>query len=130
MAKAKAKSKPKAKAHASAKGKTHAKAKAKAKPKAHAKPAHAKPAVKPRSLVAAAAYVERFDRQAYAIPLLDLTEAIALASALLASKPPKPNAVVAEEVKRLTAARDRARAVKKTRGIHGPSADAGDARAY
>ena len=138
MAKAKAKAKaPKAKAKARSAPKAKTKApKAKAHPKKLAKKTsakvHAKHAAKSsaRSLVAAATYVERFDRDAYAIPLLDLTEAIALASALLESKPPKPNAVVVEELKRLTAARDRARAVKKTQGVHGPSVDGRDARAY
>jgi hypothetical protein len=73
---------------AKAKAKTHAKAptkpKAKAKAKAHAKPkakAHAKAKPKGRSLVAAATHAERFERHAYDLPVLDLGEAIALATA-------------------------------------------------
>jgi hypothetical protein len=119
-----AKSKPKAKAKAHAK-KPHAKAKAKAKAKPHAKAKAKKPAV--RAPVAAATHAERFDRHAYDLPVLDLAEAVALASALLASRPAKPNAVIVEETKRLTAARDRARSVQKAHGGNGPSTDA---RAY
>jgi hypothetical protein len=126
MAKSKAagRSAPKthAKTKAHAKPKTHAKTKAHAKPKTHAKRSAGKPAA--RSLVAAATHAERFDRAAYDVPLLDLAEGVALASALLASKPPKPNAVIVEETKRLTAARDRARSVQKAGGAHGPSTDA------
>ena len=113
-----AKSKPKAKVKAHAK-----KPQAKAKPKAKARPK--KPHV--RVPVAAATHAERFERHAYEVPVLDLAEAIALASALLASKPAKPNAVIIEETKRLTAARDRARSVQKAHGGNGPSMDA---RAY
>ena len=97
------------------------KAKASAKAKANAK----KPSV--RSLVAAVTSLERFDRDAYEVPVLELVDAVALASALLAAKPAKPNAVIVEEIKRLTEARDRARAVQKNRGAHGPAVDA---RAY
>ena len=128
MAKAKAKAGAKAKAKAKAgarsapraarKTKAAARGHAQAKPRPHA----AKPAA--RSLVVAATHAAPFDRAAYDVPLLDLAEAVALASALLASKPPKPNAVIVEEAKRLTAARDRARSVQKTRGDHGPSIDA------
>lgn len=102
------------------KTKTHTKARPKPRARAKAKPSA-------RSLVGAATHAERFERQAYDVPVLDLTEAIALASALLASKPAKPNAVIVEETKRLTAARDRARTVQKSHGAQGSSMDA---RAY
>jgi hypothetical protein len=116
---------------AKAKAKTHAKAptkpKAKAKAKAHAKPkakAHAKAKPKGRSLVAAATHAERFERHAYDLPVLDLGEAIALATALLAAKPAKANAVISEEAKRVAVARDRARTVQKKLSAHGAPADA------
>jgi hypothetical protein len=96
--------------------------KAQRKAKAHAKPTTRKPAA--RSLVAAATHAERFDRSAYDIPLLDLAEGVALASALLASKLPNPNAVIVEETKRLSAARDRARSVLKTSGDRESPVDA------
>lgn len=115
-----------------AKSKAKSKAAGRSAPKA--KPRHAKPHAKPkakkpgaRSVVATATHAERFDRNAYEVPVLDLAEAVALASSLLASKPAKPNAVIVEETKRLTAARDRARAVQKKGGANGPSMDA---RAY
>jgi hypothetical protein len=58
---------------------------------------------------------------------MDLAEAIALATALLAARPAKASPAVAEEAKRVAAARDRARAVEKA---HGGSASTMDARAY
>jgi len=70
---------------------------------------------------------ERFDRTAYDLPVMDLAEAVSLATALLAARPSKPATAVVEEAKRVTAARDRARALQKTRA--GGSASV-DARAY
>jgi hypothetical protein len=116
---------------AKAKAKTHAKAptqpKAKAKAKAHAKPkakAHARAKAKGRSLVAAATHAERFERHAYDLPVLDLGEAVALATALLAARPAKANAVIVEEAKRVSVARDHARSVQKKQSAHGAPADA------
>jgi hypothetical protein len=100
-----------------------AKAKAKAKPKAKAK-AKAKPKAKARSLVATATHAERFERHAYDLPVLDLGEAVALATALLAAKPAKASAVIVEEAKRVAAARDRARSVQKKQSAQGGPADA------
>ena len=59
---------------------------------------------------------------------MDLGEAIVLATALLASTPARSTAAIAEEAARMASARDRARAVQKTRGP-GPSTSV-DARAY
>ena len=67
---------------------------------------------------------ERFDRNAYDLPVLDLSEAVALATALLAARPSKAAPSVVEEAKRVAAARDRARAVQKG------GAGSVDARAY
>jgi hypothetical protein len=119
-AKAKAKAGAKAKVAAKAKAKPAAKATAKAKPTARVKP---KNATKPT----AAASNERFDRAAYELPVMDLDEAVRLASALLASKPSKPAPAVVEEAKRVVAARDRARDVQKAQGDGATSIDA---RAY
>ncbi len=90
---------PKAKAKAKAKAKT----KTTAKPKAG--PAH------------------RFERAAYDLPVLDLAEAIALAAALLRTKPAKAPAVVVEEATRLAKALARAKAV-------GHGGEHADAKAY
>ncbi|MDB5216990.1 MAG: hypothetical protein JWO86_4917 [Myxococcaceae bacterium] len=129
MAKAKARAKRNAKARSAPKAKrsakAHAKAKTHAKAKSHAK-AKARPAA-PRSLVGVATHAERFERQAYDVPVLDLAEAVALATALLAVKPAKATAIIVEEAKRVAAARDRARSVQKTNGAHGATTDA---RAY
>jgi hypothetical protein len=138
MAKSKAAGRSTPKARRNAKANTHAKPRPKAQAKAsakkpngkaklqrHAKAAPKKPSA--RSPLASATHAERFERHAYDVPVLDLSEAVALASALLACKPAKPNAVIIEETKRLTAARDRARSVQKAHGTNGPAADA---RAY
>jgi hypothetical protein len=68
---------------------------------------------------------QRFDRSAYALPLLGLPDAIALATALLAVKPAGTSASLGEEAKRLAAARDRAKALGK-----GAGGDDADARSY
>ena len=107
------------------KAKTKATTKAGARAKARAKPkATAKPKAKARSLVAAATHAERFERHAYDLPVLDLDEAVALATALLAAKPAKANAVIVEEAKRVAAARDRARSVLKKQSADGAATDA------
>lgn len=54
-------------------------------------------------------YAERFDRSSYDVPPLDLSEATALATALLAARPRRQPQAIDEEAARLTAARDRAR---------------------
>jgi hypothetical protein len=103
-------------------GKTKAKAKATPKAKPTAKPtakAHAKPKVHAKVTVH-----ERFERGAYELPVMDLAEAVALATALLAARPSKSAPAVVEEAKRVTAARDRARAIAKQGGA------SVDARAY
>jgi hypothetical protein len=87
--------KPKAKT--SAKPRTRAKAKPQPQPKA----AHKGPA-------------GTFDRAAYDLPLMDLGEAVALGTALLASKPARSAPAIAEEAARLATACGRARAFQKT----------------
>lgn len=99
--------KPKAKAKATSKARARAKPEPSARPNAAAKVVH-----------------ERFDRKAYDLPVMDLSEAVALATALLGARPSKAAPSVVEEAKRVTAARDRARAVQ--RGGAGST----DARAY
>ncbi len=101
--------------------KTKAKAKAKAKASAKAKPG-AKRAVKTNvtgraSKAATSAsngeHRERFDREPYEIPLMDLAEAVALADALLESTPILKGAppAITEDALHLTKARDRAKEV-------------------
>lgn len=99
------------------------------KAKPATKPTKAKPATKraPTRKATAAGPLERFDRAAYELPVMDLAEAVALASALLASRPSKAAPAVVEEAKRVTAARDRARAAQKAQGDGAMSLDA---RAY
>lgn len=103
--------KPKAKAKATSKAIASAKPRPSAKPSANAKA----PANGPH---------ERFDRNAYDLPVMDLSEAVALATAVLAARPSKAAPSVVEEARRVTAARDRARAVQKG------GAGSVDARAY
>jgi hypothetical protein len=57
---------------------------------------------------------ERFERRAYELPVMDLGEAIALATALLTATPAKAAPAIAEEARRIAAARDRGRAVQKS----------------
>jgi len=76
---------------------------------------------------AAAAAHERFERGSYDLPVMDLGEAVALATALLATRPSKPAPAVVEEGKRVAAARDRARVVAKAAA---GGAESVDARAY
>ncbi len=76
---------------------------------------------------AALSHTERFDRGRYELPLMDLGEAIALATSLLAVKPGKPTPAIIEEGRHVAAARDRALAVKKAQG---GKTEALDARAY
>ncbi len=61
-------------------------------------------------------YAERFDRSPYEIPPLDLSEAIALGTALLAARPRRQPPAIDEEAARLTAARDRARGAVRADG--------------
>jgi hypothetical protein len=125
MAKGKAKATRKASTGAKAKPAT-AKAKAKTTASAKAKPAPTRAKGKPAAHAKATGSHERFDRAAYDLPVMDLGEAVALASALLASRPSKAAPPVVEEAKRLAAARDRARAIQKAQGGEASV----DARAY
>ena len=115
--------KPKAKAKAKAKATAMPKASGKRKPKANAKPKASAKATRPATAPVTASH-ERFARAAYDLPVMDLAEAVALATALLASRPSKSAPSVVEEAKRVTAARDRARAVQKD------GSGSVDARAY
>ena len=90
-----------------------------ARPKARPKPAKGN-----KPTVVASAHAERFERDAYELPVMDLGEALALAGALLAAKPAKPTPPIAEELKRMTAARERAQAVQKRQGSGSESVDA------
>jgi hypothetical protein len=71
-----------------------------------------------------ASHAERFDRSSYEVPLIDLGEAIALATALLAATPARATPAIAEEARQVAAARDRARVVKKTSPAAAASLDA------
>lgn len=53
--------------------------------------------------------VDRFDRASYEIPMMALDEALGLADALLNVKPTKAGETIAEDARRLAAARDRAK---------------------
>jgi len=108
-----------------------AKAKTKTKPvKATTKPAKAKAKAKPakHATPARAAHAERFDRGAYEVPVMDLGEAIALATSLLGSTLVPSTGAIAEEVAHLTSARYRAAAILDAQGPE-PSSSF-DARAY
>ena len=108
-----------------------------AKPKKPAVKAKAKkPALKPKAKRAAKPMAprgagrvpspenQRFDRTPYELPVLGLTDAVALATALLAANP-RLGGPLAEEAKRLAAARDQAMALGK-----GAGGDDADARSY
>ena len=101
--------------------------KGRAAPKARSKPARKSKPAKATARVLASAHAERFDREPYDVPVMDLAEAIALATSLLAVKPGKPTPAVVEESKRVAAARERAREVQKGQRGAAPSLDA---RAY
>ena len=70
-----------------------------------------KPKKKTAKKVVVAAQVERFDRASYEIPVMALEEALGLADALLSVKPTKA-ASIAEDARRLSAARDRAKKIE------------------
>ena len=129
-AKKKAPVNAKAKPAARTKRKPLAKPRAKPTTKPRAKP-RPKPRAKPRAkrmpAAARADAHERFDRAAYELPVMDLSEAVELATALLAARPSKATPPVVEEARRLIAARDRARAVL---GTHAGRQASTDARAY
>lgn len=104
------------------------KAKARPSPGKQAKPAKkAKHRPQPATATATAAHAERFDRVPYELPVMDLGEAISLATALLAAGPAKPTPAIVEEARRVTNARDRAKSVAARGGADEPSTDA---RAY
>lgn len=124
--KKKAPLKAKAKPAARTKRKPLAKPRTKPRAKPTAKP-RAKPGTRPMPAAARADAHERFDRAAYELPVMDLSEAVELATALLAARPSKATPPVVEEARRLIAARDRARAVL---GTHVGRQASTDARAY
>lgn len=66
------------------------------------------------------AYAERFDRAPYELPAMDLSEAIALATALLEANS-RPLAALPEEASRLGAARGRALAAQARQAKQGAS---------
>jgi hypothetical protein len=124
-----AKAKAKTRVHAATKANPKAKARAatKANPSARAKPTPRPNAKRHAAKAETPASHGRFDRAGYDLPVMDLAEAIALATALLAARPAKAAPAVVEEGKRVAAARDRARAVQGKQDGRSASVDA---RAY
>jgi hypothetical protein len=104
--------------------KPHAKAKAKAKAKAQPAPTTPRAKTPPKAKAAGG----RFDRTPYALPVLDLGDAIALGTALLAARPGKAGAAVAEDVGRMSTALGRARALHRQHA--GTVGDPVDARPF
>jgi hypothetical protein len=68
---------------------------------------------------------ERFDRSPYDVPVMELGEAIALATALVSAKPAKRTPAIDDELRRMTKARDRAKTVAS-----GGDAGESEAKAY